>query len=86
MIITLIGNIGGYIGLCLGYNFLQIPAMLAIVLKTFREYFKSQKLIKDSKSVSKPLGSIEKKFNEHNEEQNNPNRRITRSRISRITR
>ena len=57
--------------------------MLAIVSKTFRGYFKSQKLMKNSKSVLRPLGSIEKKFNEHNEEQNNP--RIT-PRITRITR
>ena len=57
--------------------------MLAIVLKTFRGYFKSQQLIKNSKSVSKPLGSIEKKFIENNEEQSNP--RIT-PRITRITR
>ena len=70
---TLIGNIGGYIGLCLGYNFLQVPALIAIVLKAFKGYFKSQKSIKNSNSVSKPLGTIEKHSKERNEEQHNPN-------------
>ena len=70
---ALIGNIGGYIGLCLGYNFLQVPALIAIVLKTFKGYFKSQKSIQNSNSVSKPLGRIEKNSNEHNEQQNNQN-------------
>ena len=70
---TLIGNIGGYIGLCLGYNFLQAPALIAIVLKAFKGHFESHKLIKNSNSVSKPLGTIGKNSNEHKEEQNNSN-------------
>ena len=70
---TLIGNIGGYIGLCLGYNLLQAPALVAIVLKTIKGYFKSQNLIKNSNPVSKPFGTIQKNSKEHNEEQNNPN-------------
>ena len=70
---TLIGNIGGYIGLCLGYNFLQVPALIAIVSKAFKGYFKSQKLIENSNSVLKPIGTIEKNSNEHKEEQNNSN-------------
>ena len=68
---TLIGNIGGYIGLCLGYNFLQVPALIAIVSKAIKGYFKSQMF--SSSSISKPLGAIEKNANEHNEEQNNSN-------------
>ena len=57
---TLIGNIGGYIGLFLGYNFLQIPALIT-------------KCFKNRNFASKSLGTIEKNANEHDEEQNNPN-------------
>lgn len=69
---TLIGNIGGYIGLCLGYNFLQIPALITIILRAFKGYVQPQKLIKNSSSVSKSLGTIEKKSNDLDEEQNDP--------------
>ena len=56
---ALIGNIGGYVGLCLGYNFLQVPALITIVLKMFKEYFKSQKDNRNSNSVSKLRVAIE---------------------------
>ena len=57
---TLIGNIGGYIGLFLGYNFLQIPALIT-------------KFFKHRNFAAKALSSIEKSANEHDEEQNNTN-------------
>ena len=50
---SLIGNIGGYVGLCLGYNFLQIPALITIVSRIFKKYFKSGEDTADIKSASK---------------------------------
>ena len=40
----LIGNIGGYIGLCLGYSILQIPEFVSMMSAVFK-----RKLILDSK-------------------------------------
>ena len=36
---ALVGNVGGYVGLCLGYSFLQIPDLILFImlkLKTLR--------------------------------------------------
>ena len=34
---ALIGNVGGYIGLCLGYTILQIPEYLQAVFHRYKE-------------------------------------------------
>ena len=36
---ALIGNIGGYIGLLLGYSLLQIPEFITWVMFKFKRYF-----------------------------------------------
>ena len=58
---SLIGNIGGYIGLCLGYNLLQVPALLVFVLRILKEYCKSKKIIKNTHYNSKSFDTNEKK-------------------------
>ena len=58
---ALIGNIGGYIGLCLGYNILQVPALLSIILRTFKDNFKSKEIIKNTNYNSKSFDTNEKK-------------------------
>ena len=60
---SLIGNIGGYIGLCLGYNLLQVPALITTVLRILKDYFKSQKFFKSSNYISKSLGTNEDNLN-----------------------
>ena len=35
---ALVGNVGGYIGLCLGYNFLQIPGLLMAIINQLKLY------------------------------------------------
>ena len=35
---ALIGNVGGYIGLCLGYTILQIPEYLQAVFQRYKEH------------------------------------------------
>ena len=70
---SLIGNIGGYIGLCLGYNLLQVPALLSIVLRILKESFKSKEIIKNTNYNSKSLDTNEKNSNGHYENQNKPN-------------
>ena len=45
---SLIGNIGGYIGLCLGYNILQVPSLIASLMRIFKDYLNSKKLIKNT--------------------------------------
>ena len=42
---VLIGNVGGYIGLCLGYSFLQIPDFIVFILSKTR--FNLSRLTKD---------------------------------------
>ena len=50
--ISLIGNIGGYIGLCLGYSFLQIPDfILYVVEKLKRYYFRMTKMGESSRVI-----------------------------------
>ena len=39
---TLVGNIGGYIGLFLGYSFLQIPDFVAWIIQTSKRYYWSK--------------------------------------------
>ena len=36
---ALVGNIGGYIGLCLGYSFLQIPALILFIMRKLKKYY-----------------------------------------------
>ena len=69
---SLIGNIGGYIGLCLGYNLLQVPALLVFVLRILKEYYKSKKIIKNTNYNSKSLDTNEKNSNGQYENQNKP--------------
>ena len=69
---ALIGNIGGYIGLCLGYNLLQVPALLSIILRTFKDNFKSKEIIKNTNYNIKSLDTNEKTSNGHYENQNKP--------------
>ena len=69
---SLIGNIGGYIGLCLGYNLLQVPAMLSIILRTLKENLKSKEIIKNTNYNIKSLDTNEKTSNGHYENQNKP--------------
>ena len=33
-----VGNVGGYIGLCLGYNFLQLPGLLMTIINKLKLY------------------------------------------------
>ena len=33
---ALVGNVGGYIGLCLGYNFLQIPGLILVLSRKLK--------------------------------------------------
>ncbi len=35
---ALVGNVGGYIGLCLGYNFLQIPGLVLVMFRKWRAF------------------------------------------------
>ena len=35
---ALIGNIGGYIGLCLGYSLLQVPDFLLVLVSQIKNY------------------------------------------------
>ena len=69
---SLIGNIGGYIGLCLGYNLLQVPALLSIILRTLKENFKSKEIIKNTNYNSKSFDTNEKKSDREYENQNKP--------------
>lgn len=36
---ALIGNIGGYVGLCLGYSFLQIPELLTVLFCKIKKLY-----------------------------------------------
>ena len=67
---SLIGNIGGYIGLCLGYNLLQVPALVAVVFRTLKEYFKSKEVIKNTNKGSKSFDTDKEKSDGHYENQN----------------
>ena len=69
---SLIGNIGGYIGLCLGYNLLQVPALLVFVLRILNEYCKSKNTVKNPNYNSKSLDTNEKNSNGQYENQNKP--------------
>ena len=69
---SLIGNIGGYIGLCLGYNLLQVPALLSMILRTLKENFKSKEIIKNTNYNSKSFDTDEKKSDGEYENQNKP--------------
>ena len=40
---ALIGNIGGYIGLCLGYSILQIPQFIVLILCKVKVYISGLK-------------------------------------------
>ena len=66
---TLVANIGGYIGLCLGYNLLQVPALITTVFKKLKVYFKSEKLIKTSNNISNSFDAKDNKENGHDEKQ-----------------
>ena len=35
----MVGNVGGYIGLCLGYSFLQIPDLILWIIQKLKKYF-----------------------------------------------
>ena len=35
----MVGNVGGYIGLCLGYSILQVPDIILWVIRKVRKYF-----------------------------------------------
>ena len=54
-ITSLIGNSGGYIGLCLGYTILQIPSLLAYLFGKFMFIFKSSKFDKRDESSYEEL-------------------------------
>ena len=69
---SLIGNIGGYIGLCLGYNLLQVPALLSIILRTLKENLKSKEIVKNTNYNSKSFDTNVKKSDGENEKQNKP--------------
>ena len=62
-------KIGGYIGLCLGYNLLQVPALITTVFKKLKVYFKSEKLIKTSNNISNSFDAKDNKENGHDEKQ-----------------
>ena len=36
---TLIGNVGGYIGMCLGYSLLQIPNFVLLVTDKIKKWY-----------------------------------------------
>ena len=49
---TLVGNSGGYIGLCLGYSLLQIPNLILFVMKKLKKY--SSELRSRQNSIGMP--------------------------------
>ena len=38
----MVGNVGGYIGLCLGYGILQVPNIIVWVLYKLKKYFSEE--------------------------------------------
>ena len=56
----LIGNIGGYIGLCLGYSILQIPQFIVLILCKVKVYISrlKDKINTDPKSSFMPEHKI----------------------------
>ena len=70
---TLITNIGGYIGLCLGYNLLQLPALITTVFRKLKDYFKPQKLIKTSNIISNSFDTNDNNEYGHDTRQNKTN-------------
>ena len=56
----LIGNIGGYIGLCLGYSILQIPQFIVLILCKVKVYISKlkEKINTDSKISFMPEHKI----------------------------
>ena len=62
---TLVANIGGYIGLFLGYNLLQVPALLTTVFRKLKDHFKSQKMIKNSDNISNSFDTKDNTENGH---------------------
>ena len=69
---TLIGNIGGYIGICLGYNLLQAPALITTVLRLSKDYFKLQKFFKRGNHVLDSRDTNESNSNGPDAKQNKP--------------
>ena len=50
---TLIGNISGYIGLCLGYSLLQIPGFVLLVFRKIRKCMILNKLAEKTSCIEK---------------------------------
>ena len=66
---TLVANIGGYIGLCLGYNLLQVPDLITTVFRKLKDHFKSQKMIKNYDNISNTFDTNDNNENGHDERQ-----------------
>ena len=54
---ALVGSIGGYIGLCLGYSILQLPEFLSSVFVGLGNYYSKMKRT-NRINIEKPKGSI----------------------------
>ena len=59
--LSLVGNIGGFIGICLGYCLLQLPDFICKIARPAVKHFKSEKEIgKKTKKEKLIRASIEK--------------------------
>ena len=45
---ALLGNIGGYIGLCLGYSILHIPDLILLIMRKLKKYYSELRPGRDS--------------------------------------
>ena len=66
---TLVANIGGYIGLCLGYNLLQVPDLITTVFRKLKGHFKSQKMKKSCDNISNSFDTNDNNEKGHYERQ-----------------
>ena len=69
---VLIGNVGGYIGLCLGYSFLQIPDFIVFILSKTK--FNLFRLAKDKieSNAEYPIMHVETGFDNASSRNNVP--------------
>ena len=79
---ALIGNIGGYIGLCLGYSILQIPDFIVFILCKLYSYFPT--LRNDKLRMDSRIPSILKNTNLDNVTSNNDSPDLVRDLSSAI--
>jgi hypothetical protein len=54
----LVGNVGGYIGLCLGYNFLQIPGLILILSRKLKIFYSGKESKTDGIEITTSDGDM----------------------------